>query len=216
MSDAPNKIAHFRKMRKMTQQELASKLGVHVITVSNLERGKLFFSAEWMERIAKELQVTPDDLLIKARAKPLYIGGFLSGRHLFFAGDEQEYFTIDVQAEYDDLTSDIPRWLLVRDNSLYPTLRRGDVVRGVVLVPTHQPHLDIAYGRMCLIQTKSDDDMVGFLSRGSKPGLSNFTPLSEPVHMDITMEFLMVIDQAYYQPTLPGGLMETLQELELD
>ena len=47
----------------MTQQQLAEAVGVHWITISKLERGKIKLTTDWLDRIATELGVRARDLL---------------------------------------------------------------------------------------------------------------------------------------------------------
>ncbi len=59
----PNRIAHFRKVAGLTQQQLADKVGSHWITISKLERGVNGLSVDWMERLAEPLGVKPHELM---------------------------------------------------------------------------------------------------------------------------------------------------------
>jgi transcriptional regulator with XRE-family HTH domain len=64
-TDAPDVgtlIRQFRGARHMTQQHLANLAGVHVQTVSDIERGKHHPSDETMDSLAAALGVTPSHL----------------------------------------------------------------------------------------------------------------------------------------------------------
>lgn len=52
-----NKIAEVRKQRQLTQQQLADKVGVHWMTISKLERGRMQLTQDWIEKIALALGV---------------------------------------------------------------------------------------------------------------------------------------------------------------
>jgi DNA-binding XRE family transcriptional regulator len=211
MAEAPNKISFYRKMRKMTQQMLASHLDVHVVTISNLERGQLYLSQEWMSRIAKVLQVEPEALQVKSRARDVYVGGFLTSSHMHFFGETEEYWPVSVG--YENLTNDTPRWLYVYDNGLYPVLRRGDVVRGVTMVHTDKLHLIQADGKLCMIEIDNlkEPDVIGFVTIGTEPGTLNITPINQPPRLNVTPTFLMILDQVIYQPKLPPQLITLIQ-----
>ncbi len=58
-----NRIGEERKARGMTQQELGDAVGAHWITISKLERGRIKLTTEWLERLAKPLDVSPAELL---------------------------------------------------------------------------------------------------------------------------------------------------------
>ena len=58
----------YRKLRELSQEQLAEKLEISIKHLSEMETGKVFASAELIEKIAKELNVsisalfyTPDE-----------------------------------------------------------------------------------------------------------------------------------------------------------
>lgn len=53
-----NNIHYYRKSRKLSQEQLAEKLEISTKHLSTLETGKVFASAELIEKIAKELNVS--------------------------------------------------------------------------------------------------------------------------------------------------------------
>ncbi len=63
-----NNIHSYRKLRSLSQEQLAEKLDISTKHLSTLETGKVFASAELIEKIANELKVsisalfyTPDE-----------------------------------------------------------------------------------------------------------------------------------------------------------
>ena len=63
-----NNLHPYRKLRSLSQEQLAEKLDISVKHLSTLETGKVFASAELIEKISKELNVsisalfyTPDE-----------------------------------------------------------------------------------------------------------------------------------------------------------
>ena len=63
-----NNLHSYRKLRSLSQEQLAEKLDISVKHLSTLETGKVFASAELIEKISKELNVsisalfyTPDE-----------------------------------------------------------------------------------------------------------------------------------------------------------
>ncbi len=52
-----------REKRKLTQAELATKAGVHEMTISRLERGDRQPSMDLLQRLARALKVKIADLL---------------------------------------------------------------------------------------------------------------------------------------------------------
>jgi transcriptional regulator with XRE-family HTH domain len=61
-------IKKWRKLRKLTQEELAERLGVSQPTISRLESGLLPMTISQLSKFSKELQVSMDDLLSKDEA----------------------------------------------------------------------------------------------------------------------------------------------------
>ncbi|MEI8084542.1 MAG: helix-turn-helix transcriptional regulator [Actinomycetes bacterium] len=59
----PETLKQLRELRGWTQQELAEEIGVHRVTIANLERGTAQPSLEVVEALAKSLRVKVTDLL---------------------------------------------------------------------------------------------------------------------------------------------------------
>ena len=60
-----NRIKELRKLRKMTQQELARILDVTQGAIQKLEKGERGLDIDWMRKIAQALNVEPWELLPK-------------------------------------------------------------------------------------------------------------------------------------------------------
>lgn len=56
------KIQRVRKVRKMTQEDLASKIGVQTATISNIEGGRTDTSVYTVYKIAQALRIHIRDL----------------------------------------------------------------------------------------------------------------------------------------------------------
>lgn len=65
VSEAPNRIRELRMQTqpKLSQETLGKMIGVSKVTISDLERGSMALTVDYMRRIAEALQVTPADLL---------------------------------------------------------------------------------------------------------------------------------------------------------
>ena len=71
MSDVfGRKLRAFRKLKHLTQTELAKKIGVSVAIIGSLERGTRAPSKEIIERLTTVLNVHERELLGEAEAPP--------------------------------------------------------------------------------------------------------------------------------------------------
>jgi transcriptional regulator with XRE-family HTH domain len=58
------RIKEIRNLRGMSQDDLADKLGVNRSFISKLENGKKPISLEHIQKLSKNLDVEPEDLLV--------------------------------------------------------------------------------------------------------------------------------------------------------
>lgn len=70
MAEFPNRIRELRSARNWSLETLAQELGCSRVQVSELERGIVQLTVDWMQRIAFALDVTPGELLL-AKDNPL-------------------------------------------------------------------------------------------------------------------------------------------------
>lgn len=61
--DAPNRIRELRVEAGLSQQALGDAIGVSKVTISDLERGEMQLTQDYMRRIAAAIGVTAADLL---------------------------------------------------------------------------------------------------------------------------------------------------------
>ncbi len=58
------RIREIRKLNKLTQEQLAEKIGIEIPSLSNIENGKNYPNSETIEKIAKGLNVEIFELFI--------------------------------------------------------------------------------------------------------------------------------------------------------
>jgi transcriptional regulator with XRE-family HTH domain len=63
MDKAPNRIRELRLALHWSQQTLAEKVGVTKMTISDLERGQMQLTQQYMRRLAEVLECTTADIL---------------------------------------------------------------------------------------------------------------------------------------------------------
>lgn len=59
----PNHLRAWREFRKLSQEELADKIGTSHQVIGYLERGRTQLSAKWLRKLAPALDTTPGMLL---------------------------------------------------------------------------------------------------------------------------------------------------------
>lgn len=64
------KIKHFRTLRGFTQEKLAEILNISQRTLSGIECGNNFLTAQTMEKILEVLEISPDELFYLEYLKP--------------------------------------------------------------------------------------------------------------------------------------------------
>lgn len=57
-----NKIRKYRKLKGLSQEQLAEKIGIATNTLSSIERGNAFMTAQTLEKIIKIFNVTPQEI----------------------------------------------------------------------------------------------------------------------------------------------------------
>ena len=94
------RIRHFRKLRGLTQGELAARLETTAATVSRLETADMTVSTGWLERIAAALAVAPADLIDVPLPNRLVALGELGpgGLVVARAADEAATLTLETPA----------------------------------------------------------------------------------------------------------------------
>ena len=56
------RLQEIRKHKKMTQEQVAELVGMETPSISNIENGKYFPSAENLDRIIKALEIQPSEI----------------------------------------------------------------------------------------------------------------------------------------------------------
>jgi len=111
MLDYPNRIRELRTARDWSLDTLAAKVGCSKVQVSELERGMIQLTVEWMRRIAPALDVTPAELLTPTD-NPLLLSEaerVLIERYRAASADQKESLTRVTEALIPYRTEDAER-----------------------------------------------------------------------------------------------------------
>lgn len=156
MSKHPNKISEIRRQKKVTQQQLADRLGVHVITVSKLERGVMQLTGSWINRLATALEVSEAEIWGGFQLVSMGASGRLTtGDRVTVVDPENNRFS-----SYRSLLGEPDsRWLHVQDNALLPFFGEGDLVQ-FSLAGLDLQTVGIFDGRLCMYAAEGNDDIL--------------------------------------------------------
>jgi transcriptional regulator with XRE-family HTH domain len=195
-----NRIAQFRKARKMTQQQLADAIGSHWVTVSKMERGSMRLSDEWRVAIAKALGVDEWDLIVGARSLPtVHVEGTIEeGGEVLLLDEEDTSASFSLSTDY--FTHPSYRWLLVSGDALWPWYQDGD---RVCMWHISEDEIESVRGRLVILWFKPDgaekeDLAIGVLERGKSLGLFTVNRFNAPPVRDIKPISLAVVAMAIY------------------
>ncbi|MNE53803.1 helix-turn-helix protein [compost metagenome] len=171
-----NNISEIRRKKSITQQQLAERLGVHVITVSKLERGVMQLTSTWLQRLAKALEVS--EIEIWGGFKLLHME---ANGHVFSGGRVQVVDPVDNQfSTYLSPLGDYSgKWLHVRDDSFLPYFGAGDLVQFSIIMAPELDSAQILRGRLCLYAMNDSDDLqVGIMDVRNEDGTYDLRSLN--------------------------------------
>lgn len=146
MSKQTNNIAEIRRKKKITQQQLADKLGVHVITVSKLERGVMQLTGNWLERLSEALDAPQIDIWgfqlfgMDASAR------LHDGERIEVVNAEENHFSAfrNPLGDYD------AEWVHVQDDTMLPFFGEGDLLQFTLISDREMAVIDKFQGRLCM------------------------------------------------------------------
>ncbi|MBX5195744.1 helix-turn-helix transcriptional regulator [Rhizobium sp. NZLR10] len=160
-SPAANRIAALRAANGLTQSQLAARLGVHWVTVSRLERGKMKLTADWMERIAIALNARVTDI-IKLPATEELVTITATIIRAFELEQLEEKTSYDQIVGTFDLEGVASLWFKVGDDTMAPFFFKGDALRFSYIA---KDGLHLAFGRLCHIVGDDGRSFIGIIDR---------------------------------------------------
>lgn len=177
MADRPNRIGEARKRVKLSQQDLADRVGAHWITISKLERGKMQLTGDWLRRLADALGTEMADLLPKenrVRRDVVVEGRILSdGTVSIPEGEMRDAVWLPADGHDDPYSY----WFVCQGDALYPFLAEHDMVR---FVRVHVDQFQIGVGRLCHLETVESENLIGFLGEFNADGVTLSSAMGRP------------------------------------
>jgi transcriptional regulator with XRE-family HTH domain len=205
-----NRIAEVRKLKGLSQQELADLVGAHSVTVSNLERGKLPLTYEWLERFAAALKTDLGELIGEEPKPRVYVEGWIDDE-AFFSFPGSTSVAVDVELGVVPVVS--AAWYVIMGDKLYPAFTNGDLIRLVLIDHENLEAVHSCFGRLVILHTKSSSAEIslGYLAPGSSAGKVTLNPIGRPPLVDRSIRSLRLVDRCFYKPKLPRLLGDTVE-----
>jgi len=182
-----NRIAYWRKRKRLSQERLATMLNSGRSTIAKLEGGRMELTARWMDRIGLILGVDPAELLPGAQSREVEVIGYI--------GAGAEVFPLDEQPRGEGLYQvQCPRGLdpaktvaaEIRGDSMLP-IEDGWVVYWVRM---HEGVPIDALGHLCVVQVANGGPrLIKHLRKGYSPGRFNLVSSNAAIREDVLLEW---------------------------
>ncbi|GGD16679.1 hypothetical protein GCM10011587_21200 [Pyruvatibacter mobilis] len=135
------RIRHYRKLRGLTLQQLAERVGTTAQTVSRLETGNMTVSMDWLQRFADIFELHVADLIEGGRGREIDLLGTLAGDGAVLSNGD---------ADGTSITLDVPA---DRPVAVRLAARVGRYEAGDILIGNRLEGADLAgtHGQDCLV-----------------------------------------------------------------
>lgn len=193
MPEPVNRIAEFRKARKLTQQQLADAVGAHWITISKLERGKMQLSYDWAAKLGKALGVGRYELYARQEtARTIFLDGVIAdrGEVAYYRDDQGIAQTEAILVEFGPQEKGLDLWLVVQSQDFYPLLHEFDIIRATYMSLEMLPS---CIGRLVVAGEKDGPQLLGILSPGQSPGSHQVRALNGAPRPDVMLDDLALV-----------------------
>lgn len=166
-----NRIAEARKTKGVTQQELADRLGIHSVTMSKLERGKMQLTTKWINRIAEALGIDAAEVWTPTsyEERIFLAGGIAAGGIQDWDLENQSGYSLKTEDFFDQSSY----WIGVADESLSPFFHWGDALKFTIY---EGADFGMCVNRLALVLTDDGRQLIGAVEKGSESELDLRAP----------------------------------------
>lgn len=188
------RIAHFRKARGLTQQQLADEVGVTLSMIGKLERDERTLTFEMAEDIARVLDVYSMDLI--EFEDDLRVKGFLSeGGRLVV--DAQGLGIIQNTVTTDDF--ELPGPLAKCEFNVQTHVSLVIPIGSTISTRLKQRPLEEAFlGKLSMVGIEGQKDpILAIILRGSSPSLYHLAVVGGPPLQDQDISWACPIDEIH-------------------
>lgn len=163
----------------MTQHQLAEALGVHWVTISNLERGKAQLTQSWIEQLSQFFDVPVTDIFGPMPSREIVVEGFV-------ANPAGVYMPLDKPIRKEVIIKDVgdtaSYWLEVLDDVWAPFFHMGDLIQFSSL---DHGQWFYAVGRMCIVFEGEHGYHTGVVTEISDDGIVTCKPFASVLTLKI-------------------------------
>lgn len=194
------KLKYWRKMSRMTLQELEAKTGFDYTQISKWERGEQQPKTGQLEILARALRVSPRDLLNDR--PPVPVVGYIGAGHQVFGIDDhppgEGLYKVACPEGLDPTTA---VGLEVRGSSMLP-IQDG----WVIFYDRHAATPADVLGRLCAVKTADGAYFVKIVYRAPQLGRFNLLSTNAAPIENVELEWAAPIDVA-----LPPERLERIE-----
>jgi transcriptional regulator with XRE-family HTH domain len=173
-----NRIKELRKIKGLTQEQLAEAVGMSHAYILRIERGERNLSSKWTSKISEVLGVSESELFPQDTLE-MPILGYVG------AGDTVniEHIDIDNSQDMTPRPSGMPKDSIafrVKGDSMRPMLRDDDLI---LCLPQSQNWQNLI-GELCVVKTSENEIYIKELRKGYEEGtvrLISYNQLIDPI-----------------------------------
>ena len=162
-----NRLKHYRERAGISQETLAERVASGRSMIAKLEAGLRPLTDRWLDRLSKELDCTPTDILGDEVA---IVGKIGAGGSIIY----EDVGNGDTIKRPPETPGDLVG-LEVAGESMLPKFDPGDII---FISRAHDGVDDRDIGAYCACRLRTGETFVKKLARGSRPGLYTLRSLN--------------------------------------